>query len=542
MESFMRSSNSRLPKVRRRQVLAASAAAMLVAGRAHTQTVPAAPKANPRPWDAVLAFAGANTQFLAPKVAEYQQADPPFSFMKSRAELKAAGAWYTADIARTNALKKLVAVGKPELFLGPYNPELAHGFVIELPPGEYRVESIDIGMYRRFGLSLGPRIVLIGQLGPNGERPVFNLTEPGTLSLTCSSDIVNDHCWASFEMENVEVRSDSVAVNGGPGIFLRYSYFENVAFTQGFRNAQAPNWYPGIHIYNNCVIARGGQGDGATHSFYSNYSQAVIVRNSLFTSTAKEGHPFKCYASQMDLRGTTFANWWHEFEEEDGYYSEQAPLDLGARAQSIIVGCHVLKRGNRVRTREFPFVEFRNRLWQPGFVDFHRPLDWGTTPDSEAYAAIDNAVGTPTEADPADQRLYRHVCMNNQFINGIMPDGSIDPWIRARPGFGIRNNGTMYQWADGAGQLPSTDPDYQKRPADYQLRNEKSVIYMGKNRLIGVPLRRERLGPFQHEQDPGPFVDLPAAEPQWVAQRLARASGADHWWTDEWPSPTRPKA
>ncbi|MDX2222407.1 MAG: hypothetical protein SFV21_06650 [Rhodospirillaceae bacterium] len=528
--------------LRRRSVLAASGSLLLTARPASAQTAPATPKSAARKWDAVLAYAGANTQFLAPKVEEYKQPDPPFPFMKSRAELKAAGAWYTADLARTNALKFLVAQGKPDLFLGPNNPEIKDGFVIELPPGLYQVRSIDFGVKRGYGMNLGPRIILLGQIGPNGEHPVFQFTGSTTLSLPGSSGIEFDHCWTSLEVENIEVKSDSVALDGGPGEYLRYSYFENVAFTQGFKNAHGPHWYPGIHIYNNCVLVRAGHGDGLTHSFYSNYSQAVIVRNSLFGSTAGEGHCFKCYSSQLDMRGSTIANWWHAFEEEDGYYSEQVPLDIGGRAQTVIVGCHVLKRGNRVRNREVPFIDYRNRLWQPGFVDYHRPVDWGTTPESESYADVDNAVGTPAQADPPDQRLYRHVCLNNQFFNGILPDGSIDPWIKAGPGFGIRNDGTMYQWADGAGQLMSTNPSYHKRPADYQLRNEKSVVYMGRNRFLGVPLRRERLGPLDHEQDPGPIVDLPDVAPQWVATRLARSNGADHWWTTEWPSAIRPRA
>lgn len=492
-----------------------------------------------RQWDAIAEYVKDDTALLAPKVEEFIPADPPMPHMKSTAELEASDAVFEADLERSNETGKFQAVGKPNNFLNSNGKNFPNGFILNIPPGEYALKNATYIARQGKGFNYGPRFIFRGQLGPNGERPVVTV-EGAAISVKDHGDLDNQNSFAGLEVKDIELKSPNVGVDAGPGAFLRYYRFDNVLFSEGFKNGNHPSNWPGVGIYNNCTFARSGRGDGFTHTFYGSYVQSLIFRNCLFTSPRRQAHPIKCYAQSIDMRGCTIANWWHEEDLEEEYYGEQAPADMGAWGQSYIQGCHFIRRGVLGKTRTKPFIDFRNRIFEAGFNKY-RPADFGADGTTVDYHDIDNEVGTDNETDPADPMLFRHVLLDNKFFNGILPDGGLDAEIERRPGYLFRNNGTIYSWANGEGALTKADPGFQSTPTDYTLRNERSVLYVRNSELTGVPVQELYPGPPNHESDPHPVVELGATLPGWIMERMTRTTAEDYWWETAWPSTYGPQ-
>lgn len=492
-----------------------------------------------RLWDAVAEYVKDDTELLAPRVQEFVPADPPMPHMKSTAELEEAGAVFTADIERSNATGKLQAVDKPDNYLYGNATDFPDGFILNIPAGEYTLNTSNFISRMHKGFNLGPRYIFRGETGPNGERPILNFAN-GALSVSSHRDVDTQNTFAGFEVYDVEMKSDSVGLDAGPGPFLRYFRYDNVLFSTGFKNGNHPGNWPGVGIYNNCTFARSGRGGGLTHTFYGSYSQSLIFRNCLFTSPKGQGHPLKVYAQNVDMRGCTLASWWHTEDLEDGFYGEQAPMDIGAWGQSFIQGCHFVRRGVAGKTRNTPFIDYRNRLWEKG-ADKYRLPDFGTDAAEVDYHDVNNEVGTANEADPADQKLFRHVLIDNKFFNGILPDGGLDAEIDRRPGYFVRNNGTIFNWANGQGRMDSSDPSYRLTPTDYTVQSERAVLYVRNNEITGVPVQSLYPGPYNHTADPAPVVELTANLPDWVQERVNGTQVDNHWWDTAWNSPLGPQ-
>lgn len=492
------------------------------------------PAATGRLWDAVLAYVKTDTELLAPRVEEFSPADPPMPYMKSIAELEAAGAVFEADLERSNANGKLEAVGQRDNFLYRSGVEYPNGFILNIPPGEYLLERSSFNVHRSRGYELGPRFVFNGRIGPNGEWPVLNFAKSG-LAILDRIDADSQNAFGGLEVRDLEMKCKSVGSDAGPGTYLRYFRYDNVLFSEGFKNGNHPGNWPGVGIYNNCTFARSGRGDGLTHTFYGSYVQSLTFRNCLFTSPRLEGHPFKAYAQNIDMRGCTIANWWHEEDLLDGYYGAQTPMDIGAWGQSFIQGCHFVRRGAPGNTRNSPFVDYRNRLYEK-YSDKYQLADFGTDAMDVDYHSIDNEFGTSNQANPADQLLFRHVLIDNKFYNGVLPNGQLDPEIDRRSGFLARNNGTIVNWSHGKGSLDKSDPNYHSTPTGYTARNERAVLYVRNADISGVPVDELFPGPYGHTSDPAPVVDVSAGLPDWIEARVAGMNEDNHWWDTGWNS------
>lgn len=486
-----------------------------------------------RAWDAVLHYAGSNTALLAPKVADFEPAEPPLPHITTLSALEEEGHVYRIDRERSNATGKFQVEGQSDGFLekGINTPD---GFIAIIPSGKYELTNATYQITRNRGYNYGARIVFRGEISEDGAHPELTIAK-GTLAISEHRKTDKQTVFAAFEAENLEINSPATGLNGGPGVFLRYYRYENVLFSGGFKNANfLANW-PTIGIYNNCVFARGGRGDGLTHSFYGGYVQTVVAHNCLFTSPNKEGHPLKVYATQIELRGCTIANWWHENDMEEGYYGDQTPLDIGAWTQTVISDCHFFRRGNSRRTRNNPFIDIRNRVYEKG-TSKYQVVDFGTDGVEFDYRDVDNKVGTPLASDPAPPLLFRHLIVNNKFYNGILPDKSTDLFIEDKPGYLIRNNGANYNWAHGKGALESSDLQYRSTPTDYGVTNERCVVYTYGNTTFGVPVIESFPGPYGHASDPSPIVPLPDTFPAWSEARLASGANGTQWWATDWPS------
>lgn len=489
-----------------------------------------------RLWDAVAEYVKEDTELLAPKVAEYVPNDPPMPHMKSTAFLEEEGAVYEADLERSNTTGMLQAKGQADNFLYQLanNP---YGFILNIPAGLYKLTQVVFSAIRGARVPAGPRLIFRGQIDPDGNHPILELTGSG-LQVRARGQ-VSKQAFASVEIQDLEMKSASNKGDGGPGQFMRFYHYDNVLFSQGFKNCNHPSSWPGVGIYNNCAFTRSGKGDGLTHSFYGSYVQSLVFRNCLFTSPLGQGHPAKLIAQNLDLRGCTIANWWHQKDFDERFFGEHAPTDIGAWGQTFIQGCHFIRRGAGSRTRAKPFIDFRNRLFEAG-ANQYRPNDFGTDGRTVDYHDIDNEVGTASEANPADSKLYRHVILDSHFFNGILPDGDIDPAVERRPGFLFRNQGTIYRWSNGEGALSKLDPNYEVTPTDYSVRNERSVLYVRNNNTSGVTVAELYPGPPGHTSDPHPVVELGGSLPAWVQARVDRNNVDDHWWDDKWPSVVYP--
>lgn len=485
-----------------------------------------------RPWDAVKHYVGSDETYLAPRVAEYNPPDPPMPHMKSTEWLENNGYVYEADLERSNLNRRLELKDEIDNFLNAtrFFPD---GFIINIPPGEYTLDRIVIQAYLFRGLNTGARFIFRGMIGPNGEHPIINCSNSG-ISAGSRSNLQTENPFHGFEMENIELKSSTTSSDGGIGPYIRYVHFRNVLIS-GFKNCHFVNSFPTIAVYNNCAFTRGGRGDGLTHCFYGNYVQSMTLRNCLFTSTRIEGHALKTYSSQLDVRGCTFANWWHPEDPEQQYWGDQAPVDIGARSQTIFLGNHIIKRGqNPVRYRAVAALQYRNRVFEAGFEENYPRF--GTNAKDFDYSTVNNEVGTANERNPSSQDLFRHLFVNNKVFNGVLPDGTIDPQVEDRPGVLLQNNGTIYNWAHGGGSLWRTkDPSYKVTPTDYGLLNERSVVYVANNQLEGVAFDDLYAGPYGHSDDPSPIVDLGAQYPEWALNRLKRQTPDDHWWDETWP-------
>lgn len=494
---------------------------------------PLNPAPQDHPWDAVKHYVGSNDTYLAPRVAEYVPAEPPMPHMVTIEELTESGAVFEADLERSNLNRQLEIKDEVD-GLVRHVRSFPDGYIINIPPGEYRIDRLNIRPFRSRGTNIGARFIFRGMIGPNGEHPVISTSNSG-LSLGVKADLESENPFLALEVENVEIKSSQRGKDGGPGAAIRYVHFRNVLFSGGFKNPHFYSDWPTVSIYNNCAFTRGGKGDGLTHCFYGGYTQAVIMRNCLFSSTRGQGHALKTYARHIDIRGCTFANWWHDEEPELGFFGDQAPVDFGAHAQTTFALNHIIKRGgNPRRYRAVSAIEYRNRVFEnnrnaqlPNFKTNGRDYD---------YTQVDNEVGTANETDPSSEELYRHLFVGNKVFNGVLPDGGVDPQVEDAPGALLRNSGTMYNWSHGGGSLRRTgDPNHLVTPPDYGLRNERSVVYVAQNELQGVPFNELYRGPYGHAEDPGPVVDLSTEYPEWVLSRLKPQTTEDHWWDESWP-------
>ncbi len=216
-------------------------------------------------------------------------------------------------------------------------------------------------------------------------------------------------------------------------------------------------------------VTYGSQQPG--HPLYCGYNERLVARNSRFYAAKEQGHAFKCYSRIKDIRGCYFAP-WDTLADRDGVFrGELPPVDLGAWGHTVFMDNIVIRRGiPGVGVRQTT-VELRNRIYTQ---DIYQPDPSFGTLEFD-YRAVDNR-------NDDDPMLFRHFFGNNLFVNGLNPDGSLDPTVVKSPGTCIRNNGAQF-WSGGNSPKPGRVPD------DWQPHNERSVLYTMNNEVVGVPYK-----------------------------------------------------
>ena len=364
------------------------------------------------------------------------------------------------DVEASRARQTLVLAGNRPILASP------QGAVVEIPAGaSVPVKWWWLAVEANSGAVPGARIILRGAAG-GGGRP--RLHAPGDNALL---EIHNRTGHAlSFELENLELEAGI----GGPvvsGTDMRLVRLADCALQGGKECLFLPSGRTVAQL-EDCVLRRGGQGDGYSHTVYINYIERFLARRTTFAAARAEGHAFKCYAANIGLHGCTIAGWQSLEDRDGGFYGMLPPADIGAWSNSTIADSTFIRRGP---TRDY-CLEYRNRQWPRGSNAYVAP-DWGTAVVD--YRKVDNR-------DPANPFLFHHFLVNNRFVNGLLPDGGIDPAIRANPGIAVRNNGTA-PW-DSPGDA---EPGPRSQPADYRPFNERAVVWAVGNHFDGVPFATE---------------------------------------------------
>lgn len=361
----------------------------------------------------------------------------------------------------------------------------------------------------------GARLILRGEAG--GKRPMLFTADPKDVprsggkaaGLILGANNAGFDLPVGFEIENLHLNSIHFE-NGSRTEALRTG---GVRFTrvsdsviEGGRNCVFFAQNPSIALFERSEIKHGGLGDGLTHCIYSNYIEAFVVRDCKIHSAKPFGVPFKCYAKFIDMRDSTVANWLDFADLEGGYTSGYPALDLGAWATTLLVNNRFIRRGPPIRQT---CVDYRNRQWPIGKNRYVQP-GWGTT--TVPYQEVDNR-------DPENSHLFRHLLANNQFVNGILPDGSLDPHVRDKPGIAVRNNGTGTWASHGGGDI-----DKSPKPPGWRKHHERAVVWAVANRFEGVPFNQhyDQI-PYKRPEDFGPILETDTM-PAWADQLMDRRS------------------
>jgi hypothetical protein len=107
--------------------------------------------------------------------------------------------------------------------------------------------------------------------------------------------------------------------------------------------------------------------------------------------------------------------------------------------------------------------------------------------------------------------VFKHLFYDNEIINGILPDRTLDPQIIRNPGAFIRNNGS----APWSVQLPGKPP-LPSKPADWQPHNERAVAYLGMNKVKGIEFRQfADPSPYKEPDEKTPIQNLDSL-PDWA--------------------------
>ena len=316
-----------------------------------------------------------------------------------------------------------------------------------------------------------------------GKNPLF--FAPGKQGVMAVTN--NARLQIGLSLEGVDLQAGIGGAALRP-VATRHIGLKDMKILGGKNGLEVPSW-PCIVEIDNCEIAHCGRGDGYTHNLYVSYVEKFTARRSRFHSAKPEGHAFKCYARFMDIRDCLFANWLEWDDLKDGYYGLLPPLDLGAWGQSLLINNTIYRRDPARNV----CIDYRNRQYARGYSKYV-PAGWGTTVAD--YRQVDNR-------DENNPHLFRHLLYGNRFLNGVLPDNSIDAAIRRDPGYALRNNGSA-PWASHGAR----EDKQARRPDDWQPRNERVVIWAVKNRFEGVPFRRRYLtAPNKNPSDTAPVIE-----------------------------------
>ncbi len=362
---------------------------------------------------------------------------------------------------------------------------MSGGCRVQVPAGaEIPIKDWTIRLKPSFRFRNGARLIFEGPA--EGPRPRFySAGRNGLIHVMNTANVV-----LSLELENIALESGL----GDSAVRIpkvRYVRLTNVSITGG-KNGLFFSSYPTIAVVEDSEIQRSGRGGGLTHCLYAGYIEKMIVRNSSFHSAKADGHAFKCYASQIDVQDSQFANWLTFEDREEGFTGGLPAVDLGAWALSIFTGNTIIRRGPARTTT----LQYRNRQYRKGYSKY-LPKHWGT--EVVDPALVDNR-------DITNPYLFHHILAENRFVNGVLPDGGQDPEILKKPGTAVRNNGTA-PWSSGGNK----DPAFTTRPATWQDHNERAVVWALNNRFEGIPYnKRYDTTPGDRPGDTAPIREVEA--------------------------------
>lgn len=380
---------------------------------------------------------------------------------------------YALDVEASIAKRQIVLKDKKEFWTMP------QGCIVEVPAG------VKIPLYYwswdarpQHNFVSGARLILRGERG--GAKPLFfSADNCGTMSANHVAKLP-----IGFELENLQIRSgdatDAVFITNVRYVGIRDCDIE------GGRNGLGMSTFQSVAELENTTIFHGGRGDGLTHNVYANYTESFSAKGCKFHSS-KGGHAFKCYSSKIDMRGCVLSNWDSVEEMKGGFRGELPVADIGAWANTTLIGNTFVRRGPTRPT----VIEYRNRQWAKG-KDQYAPPDWGTTVVD--YHQVDNR-------DPGNPYLFRHLLLRNRFINGVNPDGSLDQTLKGATA--IRNNGAAPWGSHGYPEAVVT------RPSDFKPQNERAVVWAMGNIFEGVPFAKKYDEvPYEHTDDYGPIREV----------------------------------
>lgn len=342
----------------------------------------------------------------------------------------------------------------------------------------------------------GARLIIRG--APGGRTPVFYSPKGrSVISVKNSGNLKGQGIPVGLDLENLHVRGGTGG-NAVNSIWARYIRLSRV-IVEGGRNGLTVSNGPAIVVVEDSEFLHGGMGDGLTHCVYVSHAERFVARNSRFHSAKAQGHAFKCYAANIDMRGCLVATWLSRSDRDGGFHGLLPPVDMGAWANTVL--------GNNIFVRRGPArstcIEYRNRQYAPGFSKWMEP-GWGTR--IVDYRLVDNR-------DEDNPHIFRHVLAGNRFENGILPDGSLDPGISRNRGVAVRNNGAG-PWGSHGGIVEKTT-----KPAGWQAHNERAVVWAWNNTFAGIPFRKKYDPvPYKRPLDLAPIREVDKA-PHW-ARRL----------------------
>ncbi len=362
------------------------------------------------------------------------------------------------DVEASRSVQKIV------LRKGRSLKKMTAGCIVKVPAGaEIPIRDWTIQIRRNSGYRNGARIIFEGP--DQGPRPkFFSAGNNGLIQVMNQARVT-----LGIELENIHLVSGlaAEAIRIPNSRFLRLT---NVLI-EGGKNGLFFGTYPTVAVIEDSEIRYSGRGGGLTHCLYAGYIEKMVVRNSKFHSPKAEGHAFKCYAAHMDIRDSVFANYLETEDLNRGFYGKFAPIDLGAWSQSIFMGNTIIRRGPSRRTA----LEYRNRQYRKGYSRFIPP-DWGTE-------AVDHHL--VNNQDPTNPYLFHHILAQNRFVNGVLPDGGQDLEVLKKPGIAVRNNGTAPFASNG-----KTEADFAQNPSDWQVQNERAVVWALNNTFEGIPFSK----------------------------------------------------
>ena len=321
----------------------------------------------------------------------------------------------------------------------------------------------------------GLRLIIRGETG--GKRPLLKTTGNHDLFEAYSAN----GGWGlkiGLEFENVDIKAGKDGRAAIRGHFLRFLRLSNVKI-EGGRNCVFVPAGPTTIVMEDSELFHGGTGDRLTHCYYG-FGEAFFARRCRFHSAKAPGHALKCYAQTINVQDCEILSWDTFRDKERKFFGSYPPLDIGAWGNTLFYRNTIVRRG----PARDSCLEFRNR--RPGSGG--RWIPKGFNAKFKEYPLMDNR----NELEP---RLFRHLVVENRFINGILPDGSKDPHIVRKPGVAIRHNGTA-PWACDSGKCKKSRP-----PAEWQPHHDRAVVWSVNNRFEGVPFKKRYNNvPWNHGQ------------------------------------------